>query len=47
MKKLAAVDIEISKLEQSQQDLLKSEYEKIENLGIEFVRVKPISWQDF
>ena len=34
VKKLAAVNIEISKLEQSQQDLLKSEYEKIENLGI-------------
>lgn len=33
-KKLSAVNIGISKLEQSQQDLLKSEYEKIENLGI-------------
>mgnify|MGYP004627309109 FL=1 len=34
VKKLSAVNIEISKLEQSHQDLLKSEYEKIENLGI-------------
>lgn len=34
VKKLSVVNIEISKLEQSQQDLLKSEYEKIENLGI-------------
>lgn len=47
VKKLSAVNIEISKLEQSQQDLLKSEYEKIENLGIEFVRVKPIHGKIF
>lgn len=40
VEKLDAVKEEISKLEQKQQDLLKSEYEIIENKGIEFVHVK-------
>ncbi len=40
VEKLEAVLVEISKLEQNQQDLLKNEYETIEKMGIEFVRVK-------
>lgn len=40
--KLEAVEREINSLEQAQRDLLKQEYEKIENNGIEFVRVKPL-----
>lgn len=40
IEKLNAVIEEISKLEQNQQDLLKIEYETIENKGIEFVKVK-------
>jgi len=42
VEKLPAVETEISALEQSQQDLLKSEYDKIEQQGIEFVRVKSL-----
>ena len=42
VEKLLAVEAEISALKQSQRDLLKAEYEKIEQQGIEFVRVKPL-----
>lgn len=47
VEKLPAVEAEISALEQSQQTLLKAEYEKIEKQGIEFVRVKPIQSKIF
>jgi phage-related protein len=40
IEKLNAVLDEISKLERHQQDLLKIDYETIENKGIEFVKVK-------
>ena len=40
VEKLPTVESEISVLEQSQKDLLKTEYEKIERQGIEFVKVK-------
>ena len=42
VEKLLAVESEISALKQSQKDLLKTEYEKIEQQGIEFVKVKPL-----
>ena len=42
VEKLPQVEAEIACLEQSQQDLLSSEYSKIETQGIEFVRVKPL-----
>ncbi len=42
VEKLSAVESEISALEESQKNLLKSEYEKIEQQGIEFVKVKPL-----
>ena len=45
--KLEAVENEIKALEPVQQELLKSEYAKIENEGIEFVRVKPIQKKIF
>lgn len=45
--KLEAVENEIKALEPAQQELLKSEYTKIENEGIEFVRVKPIQKKIF
>lgn len=37
---IEAAETEIKALTQEQQDLLKSEYEKIGTQGIEFVRVK-------
>ena len=40
VEKIPTVESEISVLEQSQKDLLKTEYEKIEQQGIEFVKVK-------
>lgn len=40
VEKLPTVESEILVLEQSQKDLLKTEYEKIEQQGIEFVKVK-------
>ncbi|WP_024470379.1 type II toxin-antitoxin system RelE/ParE family toxin [Treponema pedis] len=40
VEKLPAVESEISVLEQSQKDLLKTEYEKIEQQGVEFVKIK-------
>ena len=42
VEKLLAVESEISALKQSQKDLLKTEYEKIEQQGIEFVKLKPL-----
>jgi len=42
VEKLPQAEVEISSLEQSQQDLLRNEYSKIETQGIEFVRVKPL-----
>ena len=42
VEKLPQVESEISALEQSQQIFLSDEYSKIETLGIEFVRVKPL-----
>ena len=47
VEKLPAADEEISALEQAQQELLKSEYAKIEQQGIEFVRVKPLQSKIF
>ncbi len=40
VEKLPQAESEIDALELSQQELLKTEYSKIENGGIEFVRVK-------
>ena len=40
VEKLPQAESEIDALELSQQELLKTEYSKIENDGIEFVRVK-------
>ena len=40
VEKLDVVNGEIARLQQEQQDLLKSEYNLIETQGIEFVRVK-------
>ena len=42
VEKLSQAEAEIKALEESQQKLLSDEYSKIENQGIEFVRVKPI-----
>lgn len=42
VEKLPQAEVEIESLEQSQQELLRNEYSKIETQGIEFVRVKPI-----
>ncbi len=42
VEKLPQAELEIKSLEQSQQDLLRNDYSRIETLGIEFVRVKPI-----
>ena len=47
VEKLLVVESEISYLEQSQKDLLKIEYEKIEQQGIEFVKVKHIQKKIF
>ena len=40
VEKLPQAEAEIESLEQSQQELLRNEYTKIETQGIEFVRVK-------
>lgn len=42
VEKHPAVEAEISDLEKPLQDFLKSEYKKIENDGIEFVKVRAI-----
>lgn len=47
VEKLKAVEVEISALELSQQELLKSEYRLIEEEGIEFVRVKHLKGKIF
>lgn len=47
VEKLPAADEEISALEQAQQELLKSEYAKIEHQGIEFLRVNPLQSKIF
>ena len=42
VEKLPVVQAEIQALEQSQQEMLKQDYELIETMGIEFVKIKPI-----
>jgi len=42
VERLPQAKAEIEFLEQSQKDLLKIEYQKIEQQGIEFVKVKPL-----
>ena len=42
VEKLPQVEAEIDSLEQSQKNMLEADYTKIQELGIEFVRVKPI-----
>jgi len=40
VQKLSAVDLEISALTQAQQNILKADYNTIEQHGIEFVKIK-------
>lgn len=47
VKKLEIVEKEINKLTQEQQTLLAEEYEKIENQGIECVRVRALQGKIF
>ncbi|MGN0731178.1 MAG: type II toxin-antitoxin system RelE/ParE family toxin [Treponema sp.] len=47
VKKHSAVDAEISVLEENQKQLLKAEYDLIENEGIEFVRTKHLQGKIF
>ena len=47
VEKLDVVNGEIARLQQEQQDLLKSEYNLIEKQGIEFVRVKHLQGKIF
>ncbi|MBP3709085.1 MAG: type II toxin-antitoxin system RelE/ParE family toxin [Treponema sp.] len=47
VEKLATAEAEISALTQSQQNIIKNEYETIENKGIEFVRVRSLQNQIF
>ena len=47
VEKLPVAESEILALQQSQKDLLKIEYEKIEQQGIEFVKVKHIQKKIF
>ena len=47
VEKIPVVESEIPSLEQSQKDLLKIEYEKIERQGIEFVKVKHLQKKIF
>jgi len=42
VEKLPQAQSEIDSLEQSQKDMLEADYMKIQEQGIEFVRVKPI-----
>ena len=42
VERLPQAKAEIEFLEQAQKDLLKIEYQKIEQQGIEFVKVKPL-----
>lgn len=42
VEKLPVVQTEIQALEQSQQEMLRQDYELVETMGIEFVKIKPI-----
>ena len=42
VEKIPQAKAEIEALEQSQKDMLEADYTKIQEQGIEFVRVKPI-----
>ena len=47
VEKLPQAKAEIDSLEQSQKDMLEADYKKIQEQGIEFVRVKPIQKENF
>jgi phage-related protein len=47
VEKLPQAKNEIDSLEQSQKDMLEADYKKIQEQGIEFVRVKPIQKEIF
>ena len=47
VEKLPQAEAEIDSLEQSQKELLETDYKKIQEQGIEFVRVKPIQKEIF
>ena len=47
VEKLPQSKNEIDSLEQSQKDMLEADYKKIQEQGIEFVRVKPIQKENF
>ena len=47
VEKLLQAKNEIDSLEQSQKDMLEADYKKIQEQGIEFVRVKPIQKEIF
>ena len=47
VEKLPQANNEIDTLEQSQKDMLEADYKKIQEQGIEFVRVKPIQKEIF
>lgn len=47
VEKLPHVITEIEALEQSQKNMLEADYKKIQEQGIEFVRVKPIQKEIF
>ena len=47
VEKLPQAEAEINSLEQSQKDMLDADYKKIQEQGIEFVRVKPIQKEIF
>ena len=47
VEKLPQAKAEIDSLEQSQKEMLEADYKKIQEQGIEFVRVKPIQKEIF
>ena len=47
VEKLLQAKNEIDSLEQSQKDMLEADYKKIQEQGIEFVRVKSIQKRNF
>ena len=47
VEKLPQAKAEIDSLEQSQKEILEADYKKIQEQGIEFVRVKPIQKEIF
>ena len=47
VEKLPQAKAEIDSLEQSQKEMLETDYKKIQEQGIEFVRVKPIQKEIF